>query len=108
MKVTRQQITLSCVNGRDEAVSVRIMARVCGSLAIHKAIKARGYTLTHLPSSVSISSGFQMLVSVQEQALEDIASQMDWSLSYDEIAAIWVHDQAVKEAVFSRLRRLHG
>lgn len=106
--IERKEITLSCMNGRDEAVSVQVMARVCGSLAIHKAIgNARGYTLTHLPSSVALSSGFRMPVSVQEQALEDIASLMDWSLSYDEICSIWVHNKTVKESVLSRIRRLH-
>lgn len=111
-KIERKKITLICskidANGEHQPHHVEMQARVCAGLAMHKGINASGYTLTHLASSVAIASGIRMPVTVQEEMLQDFASVMDWSLSYDEVTSIWLHNAEVKEAVQSRLKKLHG
>lgn len=109
LKVERKTIALSCVNGKDQEVTTSLSARVCGGLAIHKGIgTSKGYTLTHLASSVSLVTGIRLPVVAQEQILAEFAPLMDWTKDYDEIASTWLHDKAVKDAVFLRLRRLRG
>lgn len=106
-KVERKQITLSCEQD-EKPVPVEVIGYVCDGLAIHRSIGRKGHTLTHIRSSMSIRSGLRSPKTDDIQTLQEIESLMDWSLSFDAIASIWVHDKTVKEAVFSRLKKLHS
>jgi hypothetical protein len=103
--IERHVITMTCE--RDgEAVPIEVMAYVCGGLCIHETIGAKGYTLTHLKSSMSIACGLRLPISLLCERLQDLAQIMDWSQDFDVIASIWVHDEEIKTAVLSGIRGL--
>jgi hypothetical protein len=100
MKVERKDIVLNCI----------IAARVYGGLAIHKGVgrHAKGYTLTHIQSSSALVTGIDLPIAEQDKTLVELASVMDWTLSHDEIASIWLHNEQVKLKVqdgFKKFRR---
>lgn len=106
MQIERKEITLSCMRD-NETVPVTIMARVCGGLVIHKSIASRGFTLTHLASSVSLVTDIRARVFEQELILKEMAPLMDWSMPFDTIASQWLHDHALFTKIrilFARLR----
>lgn len=106
--IERKEITLSCIDGNDEIAHVLLPARVCGGLAIHKGIGRtnKGYTLTHLPSSVSLVTNIR--IADQEPILKELANTMDWSKSYDQTVSFWLHNPLVCEKVRALFAKLRG